>query len=124
MLMGLNTDVEWNGQVYHVQTEDSGRDNPWVVTLLFLSGAILASRKTSYADILGTPDLLTIVRELMDDQHQAMIHDLQNGRFNAEISRLSAPPTDAPPMSSSPKQLPSLDEMILDHLATKDKQES
>ena len=40
MITGFNTDVPYRGEVYHVQTEDKGTDNPMVESLIY-SGARL-----------------------------------------------------------------------------------
>ncbi|MFZ3121795.1 MAG: hypothetical protein WA104_00255 [Thermodesulfovibrionales bacterium] len=45
MLVGYNNNVTYKGKVYHVQTEDSGLNNPVIVTLLYFKGTILASKK-------------------------------------------------------------------------------
>ena len=55
MVPGFNTDFKYRGETYHVQTEDNGVGNPVVVTLLYHKGAILASRRTSYHDLIGKP---------------------------------------------------------------------
>ena len=81
MLIGYNTDVTHDGKVYHVQTEDSGRANPVIVTLLYEGGKVLSSLKTGYADILKYDGLDSIVRDLMDEQHKRMISDLTTGRI-------------------------------------------
>ena len=52
MLLGYNHNVTYKGDVFHIQTEDSGVKNPHVITLLYRDGVILCSKKTSYADIL------------------------------------------------------------------------
>lgn len=122
MITGLNTDVEYQGKTYHVQTEDSGRQNPTIVTILFQSGAILASRKTSYADIVKADNLPAVLKELMNEQHRKMIQDLQAGR----ISQVTSPPgpkpvVDRPPAPpAAPGGKKSLDDMILDYLADRE----
>ena len=35
MLVGFNTNISYKDKIYHVQTEDSGKVNPVVVTLLY-----------------------------------------------------------------------------------------
>jgi len=70
MVTGFNHNVKHRGKGYHVQTEDSGLDNPRIITHLFLGGNILASKKTSYGEIVGADRLAQIVRELMEDQHK------------------------------------------------------
>ena len=57
MLVGYNNNVTYKGKVYHVQTEDSGLNNPIIVTLLYIKGTILASKKTSYSHLIGAKDI-------------------------------------------------------------------
>jgi hypothetical protein len=82
MLTGYNTDFKYQGKVYHVQTEDGGVNSPFITSLLYFQGAILASRKTSYADILKADCLDDVVRDLMMEQHKQMIRDLMQGKLN------------------------------------------
>ena len=79
MLVGYNTNVPYKGKLYHVQTEDNGINNPIIVTLLYIKGTILASKKVSYAEIASSPDYKEKVRELMKDQHKNMIKELIRG---------------------------------------------
>ena len=51
MLVGYNTNIPYKGRLYHIQTEDNGLKNPFIVTLLYYKGTILASKKFSYADL-------------------------------------------------------------------------
>ena len=82
MLTGYNTDFKFQGKVYHCQTEDGGVNSPFITSLLYFQGAILASRKTSYADILKAEILDEVVREIMMEQHKQMIRDLMQGRLD------------------------------------------
>lgn len=79
---GFNHNIKHKGKVYHVQTEDSGVNNPHIITHLFVGGNILASKKTSYADILGAENLHEVVRELMEEQHKEMLRNLINGVYD------------------------------------------
>jgi hypothetical protein len=79
VLIGYNTNVTYKGRTYHVQTEDNGRHSPFIITLLYLQGAILGSRKTNYAHILDLPDFEERLRILMREQHKAMIKELLAG---------------------------------------------
>src|SRR3972149_5910710 len=81
MLSGINTDVEHGGKMYHVQTEDGGQQNPVIVTHLFAGGAILSSKKVSYADVIQAGPNPEVVREMMKAQHQGMIKSLTTGQF-------------------------------------------
>jgi len=84
MLSGYNTNVTYKGKTYHIQTEDSGLKNPVIVTLLYVKGAILTSKKTSYAHIMDNPDYKEKIKELMKQQHKTMIKELLSGRVTGE----------------------------------------
>ena len=47
-LLGYNHNIRYNGRLYHVQTEDSGVNNPHIFTHLFHGGTILASHRSDY----------------------------------------------------------------------------
>ena len=80
---GFNHNIKHKGKVYHVQTEDSGVNNPHIITHLFVGGNILASKKTSYADIRNAENLAEVVRELMEEQHKEMLRNLINGVYDS-----------------------------------------
>jgi hypothetical protein len=82
MVVGFNHNVKHKGKAYHIQTEDSGLENPHIITHLFVGGNILASKKTSYADIVGAENLAQVVRELMEEQHKEMLRNLINGVYD------------------------------------------
>lgn len=82
MNFGHNQNINYNGEMYHVQTEDGGRNNPVITTLVFRDGIVLASRRTSYADILKSDELDKVVREVMREQHASVIKDLMAGLFD------------------------------------------
>jgi hypothetical protein len=87
MVLGFNHNVRYKGEVFHVQTEDSGVAAPHIITLLYRGGVILASKKTSYADILKIENLDTVVEELMKDQHKAIMRRLKAGEFDQRAFR-------------------------------------
>lgn len=87
---GFNHNIKHKGKVYHVQTEDSGVNNPHIITHLFVGGNILASKKTSYADILNAENLPEVVRELMEEQHKEMLRNLINGVYENISTATSA----------------------------------
>ncbi len=79
---GFNHNVKYKGTIFHVQTEDSGVNNPHIITHLFVGGNILASRKTSYADVVTAENLQQVVRQLMEEQHKEMLRNLINGVYD------------------------------------------
>jgi hypothetical protein len=91
MLIGYNTNVPYKGTIYHVQTEDSGLKSPVIITLLYLKGTILASKKTNYSHLVASPDYKEKVTELMKKQHKAMLRELIAGRHTQEMETPSGP---------------------------------
>ena len=82
MVPGFNTDFKYRGETYHVQTEDNGVGNPVVVTLLYHKGAILASRRTPYHDLVGKPGFEHALMGLMKSQHKDLMRALLAGAFD------------------------------------------
>ncbi len=83
MLTGFNHNLKYKGKVYHVQTEDGGKDNPHIVTHTFLGGVILDTVRQSYADLLGQEGWQDKLRDLMKAQHLEGIRRLFSGTFDA-----------------------------------------
>lgn len=91
MITGANTNVRHRGIIFHVQTEDSGRANPHIISHLYHHGTILASRKTNYAEQVDAEDLETVVRGLIESQHKAMLKALTGGEYDALIDERLGP---------------------------------
>lgn len=47
MVKGLNSDIVSGNRSYHVQTEDWGPKNPFLVSRIFLNGAVVKTFKSS-----------------------------------------------------------------------------
>jgi FHA domain len=85
--MGFNNNIKFHDQVFHVQTEDSGLDQPHIITHLFADGGrIIKSHKRSYAELVTRPDVAEYVRGLMKSQHLEMVLMLREGRFDNVIA--------------------------------------
>jgi len=84
MVGGFNTNVRYRGRTFHVQTEDSGPNVAKIVTLLYEGGTILFSRKTAYGKEPESSNR-EVVRQLMEQQHCAMVEALKSGEFDGEI---------------------------------------
>jgi hypothetical protein len=91
MITGANTNVRYRGIVFHVQTEDSGRANPLIVSHVYHGGTILASEKTDYSGRLDAEDLGSVVRGLIESQHKDMLKRLKAGAFDAAIRERLGP---------------------------------
>jgi hypothetical protein len=101
MVVGYNHNIKYKGEIFHIQTEDSGVNNPHIITLLYRGGNIIASKKTSYADIVKMDNLNQIVEELMKEQHKDMLRRLKNAEFDARLG-LEDTEADAPAPSVTP----------------------
>jgi hypothetical protein len=90
MITGYNTDVRHDDVVFHVQTEDKGAANPFIESLVYVGGQVLASKRASYADLLaeGKDDKTLIA--LMDHQHRTMIAAIRLGKFDEKLASLNA----------------------------------
>lgn len=89
MLSGFNHNLRYKGKVYHIQTEDGGRDNPQIITHVFLGGVILGTVRKSYEDILDKPDWQDALRDRMKAQQLEEIRKLFSGAFEDESSKSS-----------------------------------
>ena len=91
MVLGFNHNVMYKGDVFHVQTEDSGVAIPHIITLLYRGGVILCSKKTSYSDIVKMDTIEVVVEELMKEQHKDMMRRLKAGEFDERAFPGGAP---------------------------------
>src|SRR5580765_2846671 len=94
MITGFNTDIRHGDKVYHIQTEDKGLQNPYIESLVYVGGEILASKKTSYAEQAKTGVDEKWIASLMEQQHRTMIAAIKRGRFDspADSTKISARP--------------------------------
>jgi hypothetical protein len=92
-LLGYNTNVRHKSKLYHIQTEDSGVNHPHIITHLFADGGrIIASKKTTYEQYLGSANQQEIVKKLMQEQHKAMFIALRDCVYD-EDEEITATPT-------------------------------
>jgi hypothetical protein len=81
MITGFNTDVPHEGHVYHVQTEDGGRDNPNFESLVYIGGTIVAKKLTPYPEPLNENASPENLASLLKRQHQVIIAAIKAGRI-------------------------------------------
>lgn len=81
MLKGFNSDIVARGQKFHVQTEDWGQQNPFLVTRVFREGAVFKTFKISYDDALRSSSVRTLdaLKMALQKQHSAVIDQLMTG---------------------------------------------
>lgn len=105
MITGYNTDVDYGGVTYHVQTEDKGLQTPMILTLLYVGGAILASKRTPYDDLVASGFDEDLLRKRLERQHKLICAAVHAGRIE-ELKRMGErepPLKDAAPPSPEPE---------------------
>jgi hypothetical protein len=122
VLTGFNTDIEHSGTTYHVQTEDKGRSNPLVESLVYTSGEILYTRRTPYHDLVEQDVDREAIASLMERQHRSIVDAVQAGglaRLTGEIEEVAAEDDTTIThrgVEAVKAEEPSLDQVILDYL--------
>ncbi len=89
MLTGYNTDVRHGDLVLHVQTEDKGRANPAIESVIYLRGRVLATKKTPYGRLLAEGKEERDIATLMEHQHRTIVAAIRSGRFDGRIEQAS-----------------------------------
>lgn len=89
MITGFNTDIEHDGVVYHVQTEDKGVDSPLILSLVYAGGAILASKRSRYEDLIVSGFDEGVLAQRLKRQHRLICAAINAGRLE-ELKRMSA----------------------------------
>ena len=88
MITGFNTDIEHDGVVYHVQTEDKGLDTPIILSLVYAGGTILASKRSPYEDLIAEGFSDEALAERLKRQHRLICAAIHSGRIN-DLKRMS-----------------------------------
>ena len=88
MITGFNTDVEHDGIVYHVQTEDKGLASPLILSLVYTGGAILASKRSPYDDLISSGFDERALIERLQRQHKLICAAIRAGRIE-DLKRMS-----------------------------------
>jgi hypothetical protein len=105
VITGYNTDVEHDGVVYHVQTEDKGLENPIVLSLVYSGGAILASKRSSYQDLITAGFDENTLAERLNRQHRLICAAINAGRID-DLKGMKARQPEAPATPVSAQTAP------------------
>ena len=92
MLPGYNTNVSHQGYSYHIQTEDGGEDSPYITTVVYRGGAIVAQKKSNYRHLLSSENYLKELRQLIQIQHRQVMDQLMSGEFEGRPAEDAAKP--------------------------------
>jgi hypothetical protein len=80
MVMGFNTDIKHEGVVFHIQTEP--RKDAGIDTTVYTRGAVIHKYKSSYQDLLDSPDFSEEkLKRRLEDQHRLIIGRIRAGEI-------------------------------------------
>ena len=91
MILGLNTEVPWNGAVYRVQSEDRGAQNPVIESVIYIGGGIVDQVQTPYLPQMIDPSQL---EAMVHKQQRQLVESIRSGNF----SPAGEPPSAAAPL--------------------------
>ncbi len=100
VILGYNHNIGYRGLVFHVQTEDSGVENPHVFTHLFHGGVIITTSKLEY-DADASEEA---VKALMQSQHKTILKGLKRGTYNEKIDAYLGNHPDLKPADQEPEK--------------------
>ncbi len=87
MITGYNTDVRHGDIVLHVQTEDKGVENPFIESVIYVRGQVLAAKRSAYAKLLDEGKGERDIASLMEHQHRTILAAIKAGRFDVRIEQ-------------------------------------
>ncbi|MDQ6654046.1 MAG: hypothetical protein M3Y84_15055 [Acidobacteriota bacterium] len=112
MITGFNTDIEHNGVVYHVQTEDKGLASPLILSLVYSGGAILASKRTPYQDLISSGFDEEVLAQRLQRQHRLICAAVNAGRLE-DLKRMNVRSGDTQELPALPPRVQApLDETL------------
>ncbi|HET6861743.1 MAG TPA: hypothetical protein VFH91_01810 [Pyrinomonadaceae bacterium] len=107
MITGFNTDIEHDGVVYHVQTEDKGLETPIILSLVYSRGEILASKRSRYEDLIAQGFSDEVLSERLKRQHRLICAAIHSGRIN-DLKKMSGPRVEVEEIVPPPAILPEI----------------
>jgi len=109
VITGYNTDVDFQGVTYHVQTEDKGLNSPMIMSLVYNGGTILLSKREPYDDLIKSGFSEKLLVERLRKQHKTLCAAVKKGRID-ELRGLgkksAAKQAESEPESAKPVKTP------------------
>jgi hypothetical protein len=81
VITGFNTDVEFGGVTYHIQTEDKGVNSPIILSLVYDRGTILAAKRQPYNDLVEKGLDEKLLADRLKKQHKTICAAVKKGRI-------------------------------------------
>lgn len=102
VITGFNTDIDFQGKTYHVQTEDKGLARPVIMSLIYDRGTILASKRSPYDDLIENAAVdEDVLAERLNKQHRLICAAVRAGRID-DLIRMNQ-------NAAKPEPIPALD---------------
>ena len=102
VITGYNTDIEFEGITYHVQTEDKGLAKPVILSLVYDRGTILASKRLPYDDLLDGELDEEVLAARLNRQHKLICAAITAGRLE-DLKQMMRRDSDAEPAGKKTK---------------------
>jgi len=81
VITGYNTDIEFGGVTYHIQTEDKGLTTPIIMSLVYDRGTILASKRQPYDDLVAAGFDEKALAARLQKQHKTICAAIKKGKI-------------------------------------------
>ena len=100
MLFGHNSNITVGADVVHVQTEDRGSGHAFIDTTVHWHGRVLHRRTNNYLDLLPLDgEKENALKARLDNQHRAVIEEIQTGRLKLTFPAPPALPQKQVPLA-------------------------
>ncbi|MEO8427803.1 MAG: hypothetical protein ABI651_11900, partial [Verrucomicrobiota bacterium] len=86
-------------RVFHVQTEDKGVNNPFIESVVYFGGQVMAAKRATYSDLLQEGRGNEAIASRMDNQHRLMIAAIRSGKLDGKLRDVLGPE----PVSDEPR---------------------
>jgi hypothetical protein len=105
VITGFNTDIEFDGVTYHVQTEDKGLARPVILSLVYDRGTILASKRAPYDDLINGKFDEAALAERLQKQHKLICAAVRAGRIE-DLKKMTLKESSDRRVSAAAKAVP------------------
>lgn len=82
MANGFNTEIVFEGTLFHIQTE--ARRETAIETAVYVKGAVIHLVKTSRPDLFNAPGTQEFT-SLLEDQHRQVVAQIRAGEIKAPL---------------------------------------
>src|SRR5215471_6346763 len=115
MIFGFNTDIKYEGTVYHVQSEARQHDL-LLQTQVFVRGRCIGKHANSYADKVSQPGFSDDhMHDLLKSQHKSVIDAIRAGKLE-EVIGPPAHPGETTSKLPAADSAPASSDLVLDWL--------